>query len=186
MKTIIAYQGVSGSNNEVAAKEFAKTMDLGEISYIEGVSSQGVVDSLQKKEAQYGVTATYNNLVGDVRETTLALDGVTYTILATTKLHIHHSLFVKNKECTINTIASHPHALGQCKDYINKHLPGVTQKAISDTAIGARHLSTGALPDDTAILCRKNAGDSFNLHMLQENVADTIDNYTTFILFKLV
>lgn len=185
MEIKIVYQGVAGSNNEVAAKKFAQSMGFENINYIEGVSSKGVVQQLMDDNAQYGVVATYNNLVGDVRESTLALDGIRYNILATTKLHIHHALFVKDATCNINTIASHPHALGQCAHYIEEKHPHATLKEISDTAIGARHLSSGELSEDTAILCRKNAGDDFNLHMLSENVADTIDNFTTFILFKL-
>ncbi len=185
MEIKIAYQGVSGSNNEVAAHEFAKTMGYKNVHFIEGVSSKGVVYQLEKTNAQYGVVATYNNLVGDVRESTLALDGVRYNILATTKLHIHHALFVTDNECTINTIASHPHALAQCAHYIEENYPTAALKEISDTAIGARHLASGELSADTAILCRQNAGEHFNLHMLSENVADNIDNFTTFILFQL-
>lgn len=185
MEIKIAYQGVSGSNNEVAAHEFAKSLNYENVHYIEGVSSKGVVTQLKNNNAQYGVVATYNNLVGDVRESTLALDGVRYNILATTKLHIHHALFVKNDNCIISTIASHPHALGQCAHYIETNHPNVVQKEISDTAIGAKLLASGELAEDTAVLCRRNAGEHFNLHMVSENVADTTENFTTFILFKL-
>lgn len=185
MKITIAYQGVAGSNNEVAAHEFAKSLNCTDIHYIEGVSSKGVVQHLKEGTATHGVVATYNNLVGDVRESTLALDGVRYNILATNKLHIHHALFVKHKESNICTIASHPHALAQCANYIEETYPNAVLKEISDTAIGARHLSTDELSDTTAILCRRNAGEDFNLHMLSDNVADSTDNFTTFILFQL-
>lgn len=185
MNINIAYQGVIGSNNEVAAHEFAQTMGYENITFKEGVCSQGVVDLLKSGHAKLGVVATYNNLVGDVGETTLALDGLEYNILATTKLHIHHALFVKNADCEIHTFASHPHALGQCSKYIATNYPDAVQKELKDTAIGATLLSNGELPDTTGILCRRNAGEAVGLHMLSENVADDIENYTTFILFEL-
>lgn len=185
MEINVAYQGVIGSNNEVAAKQFAQTQPLTNVNYIEGLCSQGVVDALLSGRATYGVVATYNNLVGDVRETTIALDGLKYRILATTKLHIHHALFVKDASCSIRTFASHPHALGQCSKFISREYPGASLKELKDTAIGATLLSQGDLPDDTAILCRQNAGEAAGLHMLAQNVADDIENYTTFILFEL-
>lgn len=185
MKRIV-YQGVSGSNNEVAAFEFSKQNNYKNVHYIEGTSSRGVVECLQRGEADFGVVATYNNLVGDVGETTLALSGVEYKVLNSTKLHIHHALFTKNANCAIKKIASHPHALGQCAHYIEDNYPTAQLLEISDTAIGARHLSDGTLSDSTGILCRKNAGDTFNLHLVSENVADTLDNFTTFILLELI
>lgn len=185
MKNKIVYQGVAGSNNEVAALQLAKTYNLQEVNYIEGTSSKGVVDALIRKDANYGVVATYNNLVGDVSESTIALDGIRYNIVATTKLHIHHALFTQDANSTITEIASHPHALAQCANYLADKYPDAKLTEISDTAIGARYLSDGTFSNNTGILCRRNAGEHFKLHLISENVADAEDNYTTFILFHL-
>lgn len=185
MEITIAYQGMSGSNNQQATLEFVQELNLKNVNYIEGISSQGVVDALMKKQARYGVVATYNNLVGDVGETVLALNGISIHTISSRKLHIHHALFTKDVHCEIKTIASHPHALGQCAHHIKRKFPNVKQVEISDTAIGAKHLHTGKLSNDTAVLCRQNAGEYYGLYMHAANVADNIDNFTTFILFEL-
>ena len=55
---------------------------------------------------------------------------------------------------------------------------------MEDTAIAARYLADGRLPEDTAVLCRKNAGEAFGLHLVAENLEDDPRNMTEFILIK--
>lgn len=185
MSTTLVYQGMFGSNNEQAALDFVKELGLTDIHYIEGITAGGVIDVLKAGKAKYGVVATYNNLVGDVEETVEALVGVSINIIKSNLMHIHHALFTKEPNTIIKTIASHSHALSQCSRYISQDLKGVVAQEITDTAIGAKHLANGTLPADTAVLCRQNAGKYYDLHMIAENVADDINNYTTFIIFEL-
>ena len=43
-----------------------------------------------------------------------------------------------------------------------------------------------ALPENAAVLCRKNAGEAFGLHLVAENLEDDSRNMTEFILIKPV
>ena len=56
---------------------------------------------------------------------------------------------------------------------------------MSDTAIAAEMLSDGRLTEDTAVVCRRNAGEMFGLSMLYENIEDLEGNMTEFKLLRL-
>ena len=60
--------------------------------------------------------------------------------------------------------------------------PGTDRIEIEDTAIAARYLAEGRLSDDTAVVCRRNAGEMFGLRMVHENIEDRSDNMTEFHL----
>ena len=55
---------------------------------------------------------------------------------------------------------------------------------MEDTAIAAEYLAEGKLPEDTAVVCRRNAGQMFHLRMIHENIEDRSDNMTEFHLLR--
>lgn len=129
--------------------------------------------------------ATQNLVAGTVLETKDALRDFSYRTVDAQWLPVHHCLFVKRPDVrTISCIASHVQALGQCAGTLAKRFPGVALREVEDTAIAARYLADGRLPEDAAVLCRKNAGEAFGLHLLAENLEDDPRNMTEFILLK--
>ncbi len=181
----IGYQGIADSNSEAASIGFAVTQGMTDVEYVPLVSSKGVVDALKAGEIDYGVMASRNHIAGFVRETEEALTGLTYHLAAALCLPIHHCLFVKDPSVTQpRVIASHPQALAQCKETLAREFPAAAQEEIEDTAIGARYLADGTLPADTGVLCRKNAGEAFGLHLLREDLEDDPTNATDFIIIE--
>ena len=182
----IAYQGIPGSNSEAAGALFAKNQGFVNPEYIPAVHSRGVVELLASGAADYGVMATRNLIAGTVGETAAALEGFSHRVIDAQWLPIHHCLFVKEAGADIGCIASHIQALGQCESNLRQRYPGVPLKEVEDTAIAARYLADGRLPETTAVLCRKNAGEMFGLHMAAENLEDDPRNMTEFILIQPV
>ncbi len=184
----IAYQGIEGSNSEEAAQLLALALKLENVEYVPLINSKNVVSALKAKEVDYGVMATKNTLSGRVEETHNALLNENFEVLGTHELRISHFLFVKDKDVNINMITevvSHVQALSQCKESLAKYFPHMRAVEIEDTAIGARRLAEGTISDNTAVLCRKNAGELFNLHLVKENLQDSLENFTEFKLYKL-
>ncbi len=182
----IAYQGIPGSNSEAASAIFANNQGFAEAKYIPAVHSRGVVELLQRGEADYGVMATRNLIAGSVGETEDALPAISYRTIDAQWLPVHHCLFVKRKGCEIDSIASHIQALHQCAGNLRKQYRGKKLVEVEDTAIAARYLAEGRLPETTAVLCRRNAGEMFGLTLLQENLEDDPRNMTEFVLIKPV
>jgi len=182
----IGYQGIEGSNSQASARNMAQRLGWTDVEYVPLVHSKGVVDALLAGEVDFGVMATLNHVAGVVLETQAALKGLKYRMLALDCIPIHHCLFVKDPSVKeIHTVASHIQALKQCKGTLERDYPGAVWKEEEDTAIAARHLAEGALSPDTGVLCRKDAGEAFGLHLLRENLEDDPDNATEFELIRL-
>ena len=181
----IGYQGIPGSNSEYAAVRFAERLELESYELIPLVTSKGVTDALRNGVVQYGVMASQNIVAGSVEETRLALENLSYKVLSSMWVSIHHCLFVKDASVTEPAgIASHIQAFLQCNNTLRDLYPGKELREMEDTSIAARYLSEGSLPSDYGVLCRKNAGEMFGLHLLRENLEDDSKNMTQFILIE--
>ena len=180
----IAYQGIPGSNSETVSVLFAQNQGFNHPELIPAVHSQGVIELLQTGQADYGVMATRNLMAGTVGESEDALSALSHRVVDAQWLSIHHCLFAKSAEVGIKTIASHIQALGQCRNTIRRLYPGVKLQEMEDTALAARMLADGTLPEDTAVLCRRNAGEMFGLMLVRENMEDDPRNMTEFVLIK--
>lgn len=182
----IGYQGIEGSNSEASAKSMAKRLGWTDVEYVPLVHSRGVVEALLSGAVDCGVMATLNHVAGVVQETESALRGVNYRMLALDCIPIHHCLFVKDASVTeIRSIASHIQALEQCRGTLARDYPKAAWKEEEDTAIAARYLAEGLLPRDAGVLCRRDAGEAFGLHLVRENLEDDAENATEFELIRL-
>ena len=180
----IGYQGCIGSNSETAAKQFVKTLGLQNVKFIPFVVSKNVVAALVEGCIDYGVMAVSNSVSGEVQETKTALvHGV--ELCCQLAMSIHHCVFVKSPDAKIKFIASHIQALKQTERTCNRILPDVAFIECADTALAAKMLHNGAYTDDYAVICKKDAGLAYGLHLFAENVEDNKLNTTTFGLFKL-
>lgn len=180
----IGFQGDIGSNAEYAAQKLIKKFNLKEACLIPLTTSQNVVAALSKQNIDYGVMATKNSLAGDVTETTNALtDNI--ELEDTIEIAVHHCIFTKSPKSQISHIASHIQALKQTAATRKKILPQATEVECADTALAAKMLYQGDYPEDYAVICRKNIGLKYGLHLFKENIEDAHPNKTTFGLFAL-
>lgn len=184
---LIGYQGILNSNSEEAAKEFAK--DFVNIDYIllPLVSSFNVLDNVNNGNIDFGVVAYENNNGGKVTETVKTVDHLNLNLVKEVVLPIHHFLFVKNSSVSLNDIskiASHSQALVQCQSNLNNSFPNVILVKDEDTATAARKLNLGLFDDNTAVICRLNAGFDNGLHLLMSNLEDNKNNKTKFRVYS--
>lgn len=182
----VAYMGIPGSNSEQAAAELAGAMGWGSYELIPKEDSMNTVAALDDGEAEYGVVASSNITAGPVAETVRTLEGrLDIETLRALWLPIHHCAFVLKPECEIRHVASHIQALMQTKMHLAMLFPGADMVEVSDTAVAAEMLSEGRLSGDTAVICRRNAGEMFGLTMIHENIEDLEGNMTEFKLLRL-
>ena len=180
----IAYQGIPGSNSEAVSVIFAQNQGFVAPEYIPAVHSQGVIDMLRSGQADYGVMATRNLMAGTVGESDNALSTLSHRVIDAQWLSVHHCLFTKSADSRFDTIASHIQALGQCRNRLRTRYGSCRLLEVEDTALAARMLADGSLPETTAVLCRRNAGEMFGLHLVEENMEDDSRNMTEFVLIK--
>lgn len=183
----VGYQGIEGSNSERASEIFLEELGLNDVELVPLITSQRVVDEMSLKNIDYGVMAIENTIGGPVKETKKALMNANISVLEELTLKIQHCLFKKpeiNIE-NIKNIASHVQALSQCSKNIKKSFPNCNIIEVEDTSIAAKYLYEGVLSEYTAVVCSKKAGNMYNLDLIEENIEDSPNNYTTFGIYKL-
>ena len=150
------------------------------------ISSKNVIENIENKLIDFGVVAKENSIAGIVEETKVALQNKNFEIVDTIVLPICHCLFkLKNTNIDdIKYIASHIQVLKQTQNYRNKHFYNAQEIEVEDTAISAKNLAKGILPSNYAVICRKNAGELYNLVLIAGNINDQPNNKTTFIILK--
>ncbi len=182
----VGYMGVAGSFSEVAAEALLQQVGM-EAELVPLVCSQNILDAMRAGAIAYGVLGIKNTTAGPVSEFVKAFMDVKFTVLGEYVLPIHHCLFKKKgvADEALEQVSSHPQAFRQTDHNREKRWPQLKEHAIEDTAIGAEWLAKGILPDTTAVICSRKAGESWDLELMAVNIEDRSDNQTTFWLLQL-
>lgn len=80
----------------------------------------------------------------------------------------------------IERVYSHEQAIGQCRDFLEKHLPHAQQITCLSTADAAHKISS--IRENWAAIGPRRAAQLYNLHLLQERIQDITLNPTRFVL----
>ena len=95
---------------------------------------------------------------------------------------VSHNLCSMNKEVDLNSIkkiTSHPQVFGQCNNWIRGNIPDAEKIIATSTAEAASEATK-----DKELFCIANtyAIELFSLHTHQENIQDSNDNKTRFLV----
>ncbi|MBR4226745.1 MAG: chorismate mutase [Candidatus Methanomethylophilaceae archaeon] len=182
----IGYMGIPFSNSEEMAMVFSKKFDLKNPVLVPLMSAKNVVDALVARKIDYGVLAIENKFAGIVLESQNAKKGVRNLIeLDLMWSPIHHCVFKRSADDQVTRLVSHIQALAQSKNNLERLYPGAEMVECEDTAYAAEMLAEGKLPEGSAAVCRKDAGEHYGLFLADENVEDNPDNMTRFSLVRL-
>ena len=96
-------------------------------------------------------------------------------------LPINQNLIAKKgtKVEDIKEVISHPHAIPQCKNFLNEYLPNVPRTTASSTAEAIRMVS--ASDQCIAGIGNKRAAELYGLEVLKECIQDNKNNFTQFV-----
>lgn len=176
MKIPVAIQGVKGSYSEEAAHGF-----FGESAeIIECLNFEETFRSVISRQTKYAVVPLKNKIVGEITSATEFLIQTNLKISDELPLEVRHVLCgTKTAEFeNLITVRSHIEALKQCRKFLsgNRHLRQVIG---ADTASSIRRIVEENLPENAAIGSRR-AAEIYGAKILQEDIADDPDNWTTF------
>lgn len=181
----IGYMGIPFSNSDGMSQTLAEQAGLKDAEQVPLMSAKGVMEALEAGAIDYGVLAVSNTLAGEVEETADACKGAKLRIVAEGDMPIHHCVFARVHDGRITKVCSHVQALRQCTESLKRLYPDAVQIDCADTAYAAEMLAEGKLPEDCAVLCRKAAGEHYGLRLAHENIEDSRDNVTHFVLVRL-
>jgi prephenate dehydratase len=173
----VSFQGERGAYSEAAARSFFNE----QIETVPQTTFAEVLESTSNDKTQYSVLPVENSLEGSV--------GESYDLLYSTSLNatgeiyhrIEHCLIGTGKINEIDTVYSHPQALGQCRKFIEKH----NMKTIPayDTA-GSVKMIKELNKDNCACIASKDAAEIYNMPIILDNIANNLNNYTRFLILS--
>ena len=172
----IGYLGPETTFTHMAAVKFfghaPSFMPLGNITE--------VFEEVERGRVDYGVVPIENSIEGTVA---LALDGLNdfdVKVCGEMYMAISHDLMSQSgKLDKIRRILSHPHALAQCKLWLQRNLPGVTTEEVVSTAQAARWAAVDA---SVAAIAGKLAAQTYNLQLVSKRIEDFAGNTTRFLI----
>ena len=173
----VSFQGEHGAYSESAARKF-----FGE--KIEAVPSKTFEDALKNTEndnSEYSILPVENSIEGSVGQ---SIDVITHTDLHSigeVYFKVEHCLIGTGKIDDLETVYSHPQALGQCSDFIqNKKLKTVPTY---DTA-GSVKIIKEMNDIHFAAIASNNAGNLYNIPIVKQGIENNPNNYTRFLIFS--
>jgi prephenate dehydratase len=187
---VIGVQGGKGSFNELAAQTqmSEKPEQNFELKYLH--TTENVLSALDKNEIEIGQFAVRNTLGGEVAESAEAMKRHKFEIVREFKIKVAHNLMIA-PDATISdikTIVAHPQAFKQCQKNLSSKYPKLKQFRgdgdLIDPSTWAEKLGHGKLDNTFAVLGNKTLAKLNKLKMLEENLQDSNENYTTFLWVK--
>ena len=182
----IGYFGPKGTFTEEALHLFLATQpEFNEIppELIPFPTIPRLLFACNNKEIDWAFVPLENSTEGQV--------GVTMDTLGQTEhLYITHEFVHPIDQCLlahepmpfeqIERVYSHEQSLGQCRDFLEEHLPHAQQITCLSNSEAAHKISS--IRENWAAIGPRRAAHLYNLHVLQECIQDVTLNATRFIL----
>jgi prephenate dehydratase len=176
MKKKIAIQGFEGSFHQAAARSFFGN----DVQVICCSTFRDVVRIADdKSSSDGGLMAIENSIAGSILPNYNLLQKSNLKIIGEVYLQIDQNLLVNPGVSLddIREVHSHPMALLQCMDYLEKHNWKLIET--EDTALSAQHVHQHKSKHIAAI-AGELAAELFELNMIAPNIHTQKNNYTRF------
>ena len=173
----VSFQGERGAYSEAAAKLFFNE----EVKTVSLTTFAEVLESTSNDETQFSILPIENSIEGSV--------GESYDLLYSTCLNATGEIYHKIEHCLIgtgkieqiDTVYSHPQALGQCRKFIEKN----NMKTIPayDTA-GSVKMIKEINKENCACIASREAAEIYQMPIILDNIANNQNNYTRFLILS--
>ena len=182
MPTRVAYLGPKGTFAEKAAYLLAKLENLSATEFLPCKGLRSVIEHVANKHCEAAVVPIENSVEGGV---TTTLDSLwshpNLFIRRAVVLPIRHALFSSGSIDNISEVLSHPQALAQCSEWLNKNLPNSLLLPTNSTAEAIRMVSGSKF---RAAIGSQSLGKEENLQELAYPINDIPGNCTRFVLLQ--
>jgi prephenate dehydratase len=177
----IAYLGPQGTFTEDAALLHDKTAQL-----IPFPSIPAVAVAVASGMAEEGVVAIENSLEGSVTDTLdLLIHESGVFIRKELVLPIEHYLLVKpgTEAGGVKVLYSHPQALGQCRNVIERCFPKVNVVAALSNAAAVEEMMDSTHP--AAAIGTRRSAELYGAYILARGIQDKASNFTRVVVLAL-
>ncbi|CAN7149600.1 prephenate dehydratase [Rhizobium sp. LjRoot30] len=174
----IAFQGDFGANSDMACRDMFPSMEP-----LPCATFEDAFVALESGEADLAMIPIENTIAGRVADIHYLLPESRLHIVGEYFMPIRFQLMVLPgvSKDEVRTVHSHIHALGQCRKIIRHN--GWKAVVAGDTA-GAAKLISERGDRTMAALAPRLAADLYGLDIIAENVEDTENNVTRFVILS--
>ncbi len=174
----VAYSGVEGAYAYIMAKKMFPSANL--VPY---ANFNAAYKAAEDGKADCAVLPIENSFAGEVGAVMdLLFSGDLYINQVRSLDIVHNLMAVPGASIdSIKTVVSHPQALDQCEEYIQKH--GFQTIAFPNTAVAAKHAKELNDPTVAAIASEETA-QLYGLKVLESGINTSRNNTTRFAVFS--
>ena len=173
----VSFQGERGAYSEAAALSFFDK----KIETYPFPTFAEVLKNTEKDQTDYSILPVENSLEGSV--------GESYDLLYSTNLNAVGEIYHRVIHCliglgsleNIDTVYSHPQALGQCRKFIQEH--GFKTVPTYDTA-GSVKIIKDMNENNVASIASKRSSEIFQVPVIKKGIEDNPNNYTRFLILS--
>ncbi|TKT74974.1 prephenate dehydratase [Aquamicrobium sp. LC103] len=174
----IAFQGEPGANSDTACRDMYPAMEP-----LPCPTFEDAFNAVETGKADLAMIPIENTIAGRVADIHHLLPESKLHIVNEYFLPIHFQLMVlpgvKIEE--IKSVHSHIHALGQCRKVIRRHR---WKPVVAGDTAGAARVVAEEGDRSWAALAPRLASDLYGLEIVAENVEDTDNNVTRFVVLS--
>ncbi len=177
---LVAYLGPEGSFTHQAAESRFGAMS----KYLALGSIQSVFEAIDTGRARFGVVPLENNQAGVVSETIDFLDSMDLRITAEVPLPIHFAFATKCESLDqVKRVYSKDIGFRQCKKFLNESFNGAKVEFIPVNST-SKAAKIALEEKGSAALCSHIAARTHKVPILFDNVEDSTNNFTRFLIIS--
>ena len=172
----IAYLGPEFTFTHLASmKKFGSSVE-----YLSCGTITSVFDEVEKTRADYGIVPIENSVEGAVNHTLDMFIDSDLVICSEIYLEISHSLLSREPDIKkIKKVYSKDQVFGQCRLWLEDHLPNVVLTEVASTAKAAEIASK---EKGSACIASELAAAKYHLKDLYDSIEDNAHNVTRFLV----
>lgn len=180
----IAYLGPRGSFAEAAVRSLTEGQD---VELVPAASVQAALDAARDGSVDSALVPIENSVEGSVSVTLDELAaGKRLVIVDEVVIAVRFALLARPGVtlADVRRVATHPHAQAQVRHWLAANLPGASVIPAMSTAAAAAGLAEEPATFDAAV-SQRIAADIYGLDVLADDIQDTDDATTRFVLVRL-
>jgi chorismate mutase/prephenate dehydratase len=150
--------------------------------YVAVNSIKEVFDEVERGRANFGVVPIENSTEGVVNHTLDMFIDSNLLIYGEVLQEVSHHLLSQNDRLQdVKKLYSHPHAIAQCRNWLETNMPNVP---VVEAASTARAAELSADDPSAAAIASELAGQLYGLKVLEARIEDNLNNFTRFLVLS--